>query len=498
MPPGDRPRTSGRRSTRPPTSDRRRSRATVACCSSPPIAPVDWAASTSGCRGVPTRPTTSGWQPPVNLGSGINTATTDAGPSFFERGPGPIPQLYLASARPGGVGGLDIYVGSVPGGWAGPPALVAELSSPQPDLTPAVRRDGLEIVFASGRPGGLGDFDLWHAFRKSIHEPWSSPRHLGPEVNTEFRRGLPVAVLRRRDAGLPVGAARRLRRKRPLREHALRGDIMRRRPMTTMLIGTALTIAASMAGPVLATPASGFVGTTLAVGRFDDINVFNHLVPPDFWKSRHNRDVWLSWQRTSGESDVYVQSNVWAPGGSTGWHTHPGHSLIIVTAGTVTTYEGHDRRVRAAHLHGRDGLRRSRGRPRARHPERRRRRGEDDHRPGHPRGGGASNRCRRTRATAGSDREATLNGLHGRRKGESWRFRISAIRSPVSIPLRAAALSCSAAACPFSTRTARWRPASRFPPSGARSSSIPTRRRSSSTTRSTSSPAVGTSTSSRT
>jgi len=39
---------------------------------------------------------------------------------------------------------------------------------------------------------------------------------------------------------------------------------------------------------------------------------------------------------------VYVQSNVWNPGGSTGWHTHPGHSLIIVTAGTVTAYEGDD------------------------------------------------------------------------------------------------------------------------------------------------------------
>jgi quercetin dioxygenase-like cupin family protein len=30
------------------------------------------------------------------------------------------------------------------------------------------------------------------------------------------------------------------------------------------------------------------------------------------------------------------------PGGTTGWHTHPGHSLIIVTEGEVTTYEGHD------------------------------------------------------------------------------------------------------------------------------------------------------------
>jgi quercetin dioxygenase-like cupin family protein len=37
-----------------------------------------------------------------------------------------------------------------------------------------------------------------------------------------------------------------------------------------------------------------------------------------------------------------VQSNVWQPGGSTGWHTHTGHSLIIVTAGAITAYEGDD------------------------------------------------------------------------------------------------------------------------------------------------------------
>ena len=127
----------------------------------------------------------------MNLGSGINTAATDAGPSFVERGPGPIPQLYLASVRPGGVGGLDLFVGSVPGGWAGAPTLIAELSSPQPDLTPAVRRDGLEIIFASGRPGGLGNFDLWHAFRKSVDEPWSTPSHLGPQLNTEFLEVFP-------------------------------------------------------------------------------------------------------------------------------------------------------------------------------------------------------------------------------------------------------------------------------------------------------------------
>jgi uncharacterized cupin superfamily protein len=86
---------------------------------------------------------------------------------------------------------------------------------------------------------------------------------------------------------------------------------------------------------VLATSASGFTSTTLALGRFGEIDTFNQLIPSP-------GNVWLSMQKTKGLSDVYVQSNVWQPGGSTGWHTHPGHSLIIVTAGTVTAYEGDD------------------------------------------------------------------------------------------------------------------------------------------------------------
>ncbi len=106
----------------------------------------------------------------------------------------------------------------------------------------------------------------------------------------------------------------------------------------SVIVGGLLPLAATLQ----ATPASGFVGTTLAVGRFESFSVFNKMLPPEFWKSRHEHDIWLSWQRTVGESDVYVQSNVWQPGGTTGWHTHPGHSLIIVTEGAVSAYEGDD------------------------------------------------------------------------------------------------------------------------------------------------------------
>ncbi len=88
------------------------------------------------------------------------------------------------------------------------------------------------------------------------------------------------------------------------------------------------------AGSVLATPANpGFKGTTIATARFGELDSHVHTVPAN----------WQEWIRTKGLSDLYVQSNVWQPGGSTGWHTHPGPSLIIVTAGTLTVYEGGDR-----------------------------------------------------------------------------------------------------------------------------------------------------------
>jgi cupin domain len=91
--------------------------------------------------------------------------------------------------------------------------------------------------------------------------------------------------------------------------------------------------AMAYAGTVQATPPAGFTGTTIAKGLYEEIDVHNVNPPPDYWQAK---------LKTKGMSDLYVQSNVWQPGGSTGWHTHPGHSLITVTAGEVTAYDGDD------------------------------------------------------------------------------------------------------------------------------------------------------------
>jgi hypothetical protein len=121
---------------------------------------------------------------------------------------------------------------------------------------------------------------------------------------------------------------------------------MRRKLTWLVMCSVATIVAAVYTGSVWATSANtGFKASTIASGRFSDIEVFNKSITPSSNSSdgdQHNADVWLSLQKTRGSSDLYVQDNTWQPLGSTGWHTHPGHSLIIVTAGSVTEYESND------------------------------------------------------------------------------------------------------------------------------------------------------------
>jgi hypothetical protein len=107
---------------------------------------------------------------------------------------------------------------------------------------------------------------------------------------------------------------------------------MQKKLTRLVLLGAAILAAA---GSALATPAVGFTSTTTAQGQFASFNVSNYFISD-------KGKLWLSWQGTKGKSDGYFLTNVWQPGGSTGWHTHPGHTLIIVTAGTITHYDGDD------------------------------------------------------------------------------------------------------------------------------------------------------------
>jgi quercetin dioxygenase-like cupin family protein len=86
------------------------------------------------------------------------------------------------------------------------------------------------------------------------------------------------------------------------------------------------------AGTVLATPPAGVTTTTFGVGRFADIDSTTRTaVQPG-----GARRAWRARIRTRGASDVHVLQNTIVPGGTFGWHSHPGPSLVIVKSGTAT------------------------------------------------------------------------------------------------------------------------------------------------------------------
>jgi len=66
------------------------------------------------------------------------------------------------------------------------------------------------------------------------------------------------------------------------------------------------------------------------VGHFDEIQA---QTLSSSWQARIS---------TKGESDLYVLENRIAPGGTFGWHSHPGPSLVIVKTGALTLYRGDD------------------------------------------------------------------------------------------------------------------------------------------------------------
>ena len=117
---------------------------------------------------------------------------------------------------------------------------------------------------------------------------------------------------------------------------------MRRQFKWLMVLSPVVLAAIGFVGNIQATPASGFVGSTISKGRVEEFDVTLHHVAEKSADDSSKPRVWLSQQKTKGPSDLYVQSNVWQVGGTTGWHTHPGHSLVTVTAGAITNYDADD------------------------------------------------------------------------------------------------------------------------------------------------------------
>ncbi len=180
--------------------------------------------------------------PPINLGSGVNTAHLEGFPGISSDGL----TLFFPSDRPGGEGsrsiwqatresladpfgtptnvvaanspyrefspklsadGLALFFGSTrPGAggsdiWQttrsstndpfGVATIVESVNTTNNEDSPCLSADGLTLFFKSNRSGGVGGYDIWYATRSAVTEAFDVPANLGSAVNSPFEDGGP-------------------------------------------------------------------------------------------------------------------------------------------------------------------------------------------------------------------------------------------------------------------------------------------------------------------
>jgi len=70
----------------------------------------------------------------------------------------------------------------------------SELNTPSLDGCPIQSPDGLSLYMASNRPGGRGGLDIWVATRSSTSAPYGAPQNLGEPVNSAADDFCPTPV----------------------------------------------------------------------------------------------------------------------------------------------------------------------------------------------------------------------------------------------------------------------------------------------------------------
>jgi len=95
-------------------------------------------------------------------------------------------QLYFVSDRPGGYGGMDIWVSNFENGlWQEPRNLGPKINTAGNDMTPFLHIDGKTLYFSSNGRAGMGGYDLYMC-RKINDTDWTTPVNMGYPINTPY------------------------------------------------------------------------------------------------------------------------------------------------------------------------------------------------------------------------------------------------------------------------------------------------------------------------
>ncbi|MBS0010886.1 MAG: PD40 domain-containing protein [Bacteroidales bacterium] len=135
-----------------------------------------------GCDIYYSARTNSGWKKGINIGRPVNSRYWESQPSLSSDGS----RLFFVSNRPGGYGGMDIWLSTIgkDGRWTEPANAGDLINTPGDEMSPFIHFDGRTLYFSSnGRPC-MGGFDIFMS-RLQSDSTWSEPENLGYPINTQ-------------------------------------------------------------------------------------------------------------------------------------------------------------------------------------------------------------------------------------------------------------------------------------------------------------------------
>lgn len=136
-----------------------------------------------GCDIYYSARTDYGWKKGINIGGPINSRNWESQPSLSSDGS----RLFFVSNRPGGYGGMDIWVSNLvkDGRWSEPVNLGNVVNTAGDEMSPFIHFDGKTLYFSSnGRPC-MGGFDIFMSRFNKEDSTWSTPENLGYPINTQ-------------------------------------------------------------------------------------------------------------------------------------------------------------------------------------------------------------------------------------------------------------------------------------------------------------------------
>jgi hypothetical protein len=120
------------------------------------------------------------WSKAARLNKNINTKYWESQASISDDGR----TMVFSSDRPGGFGGLDLYISVRTGGDWGPAVnLGPEVNTPFNEDRPFIINNGKTLFFSSQGHENIGGYDIFRSELQS-NQLWSKPSNIGYPINT--------------------------------------------------------------------------------------------------------------------------------------------------------------------------------------------------------------------------------------------------------------------------------------------------------------------------